>query len=102
MPGLRLLPLLLLCALAAGCGGRGNGGGADRSGDADPVKVWITETPMASAHVYARRRILTADAAQDVVRDLGEDTFSARALSLLTSEGRVTAVPTDGWGQLLI
>jgi multiple sugar transport system substrate-binding protein len=57
---------------------------------------------MASAHAYARQRILNADAAQDVVRDLGEDTFSARALSLLTSEGRVTAIPSDGWGQLLI
>ena len=60
------------------------------------------QLPMASAHAYARQRILNADAAQDVVRDLGEDTFSARALSLLTSEGRVTAVPSDGWGQLLI
>ncbi len=60
------------------------------------------QLPMPSAHAYARQRILDAGAAQDVVRDLGEDTFSARALSLLTSEGRVTAVPSDGWGQLLI
>jgi multiple sugar transport system substrate-binding protein len=62
----------------------------------------VMQLPMALAHEYARRRILNADAAQDVVIDLGEDTFSARALSLLTTEGRVAAVPSDGWGQLLI
>jgi multiple sugar transport system substrate-binding protein len=60
------------------------------------------QLPMASAHAYARQGLLNADAAQDVVDRLGEATFSARALSLLTSEGRVTAVPSDGWGQLLI
>jgi multiple sugar transport system substrate-binding protein len=60
------------------------------------------QLPMASAHAYARNGILSADAAQEVVDKLGEETFSARALSLLTSEGRVTAVPSDGWGQLLI
>jgi multiple sugar transport system substrate-binding protein len=37
-----------------------------------------------------------------VVDRLGEETFSARALSLMTSEGTVIAVPSDGWGQLLI
>ena len=62
----------------------------------------VIQLPMASAHAYAREGILSADAAQDVVDKLGEETFSARALSLLTSEGRVTAVPSDGWGQLLI
>jgi multiple sugar transport system substrate-binding protein len=62
----------------------------------------VLQLPMASAHAYARSGILSADAAQDVVDQLGEETFSARALSLLTSEGRVTAVPSDGWGQLLI
>jgi ABC-type glycerol-3-phosphate transport system substrate-binding protein len=62
----------------------------------------VVQLPMASAHRYARHGILSTDAAQDVVDRLGEDTFSARALSLLTSEGRVTAVPSDGWGQLLI
>lgn len=60
------------------------------------------QLPMATAHSYARQGLLNADAAQDVVDRLGESTFSARALSLLTSEGRVAAVPSDGWGQLLI
>ena len=62
----------------------------------------VVQLPMASAHTYAQRGLLDTDSAQEVVDALGEDTFSARALSLLTSEGNVTAVPSDGWGQLLI
>jgi multiple sugar transport system substrate-binding protein len=62
----------------------------------------VMQLPMASAHAYSRDGMLGSDAAQDVVDQLGEDTFSARALSLLTSEGKVMAVPSDGWGQLLI
>ncbi len=60
------------------------------------------QLPMASAHAYAREGLLSRDAAQEVVDRLGEETFSARALSLMTSEGTVAAVPSDGWGQLLI
>jgi multiple sugar transport system substrate-binding protein len=62
----------------------------------------VLQLPMASAHAYAREGMLSSDAAQDVVDRLGEETFSARALSLMTSEGTVTAVPSDAWGQLLI
>jgi multiple sugar transport system substrate-binding protein len=62
----------------------------------------VLQLPMAEAHDYARRGILHPDAGQEVVDELGEETFSARALSLLTSQGRLTAVPSDGWGQLLI
>jgi multiple sugar transport system substrate-binding protein len=62
----------------------------------------VLQLPMASAHAYRREGILSSDAAQEVVDTLGEETFSARALSLLTSEGDLTAVPSDGWGQLLI
>ena len=129
----RFLGLLLLCVLAAGCGGGGDGGSSDGSPAArSPITVWIAETepdrvaamrrilaaftgktgvkatldvvseedfpdrvaqgardgtlpdviqlPMASAHAYAREGILDADAAQDVVDELGEETFSARAL----------------------
>jgi multiple sugar transport system substrate-binding protein len=62
----------------------------------------VLQLPMASAHAYARDGLLSRDAAQEVVDRLGEETFSARALSLMTSEGTVIAVPSDGWGQLLI
>ncbi len=71
---------------------------ADRAGRLPDV----AQLPMSSAHAYARSGLLNTDAAQEVVNRLGEETFSARALSLLTSEGRVAAVPSDGWGQLLI
>src|SRR3954451_22494125 len=72
--------------------------GAERSGRLPDV----LQLPMASAHSLAQDGTISRDAAQDVVDKLGEETFSARALSLLTSEGKVTAVPSDGWGQLLI
>jgi multiple sugar transport system substrate-binding protein len=62
----------------------------------------VAQLGMASAHRYLREGILNAEAAHDVVEGLGEDTFSARALSLVTSEGTLAAVPSDGWGQLLI
>src|SRR4051812_45261021 len=62
----------------------------------------VAQLDMASAHAYLREGILDAAAAHDVVDALGEETFSARALSLVTSEGTVAAVPSDGWGQLLI
>jgi multiple sugar transport system substrate-binding protein len=71
---------------------------AKESGDLPDV----LQLPMASAHTLARDGTISSEAAQDVVDKLGEETFSARALSLLTSEGGVTAVPSDGWGQLLI
>ena len=62
----------------------------------------VIQVGMADAHTYVRDGVLDPDAAQQAVEELGEDTFSARALSLLTSDGNVTAVPSDGWGQLLI
>lgn len=62
----------------------------------------VVQVSMADAHAYVQEGILDADAAQETVRALDEATFSSRALSLLTTEGRVAAVPSDGWGQLLI
>jgi multiple sugar transport system substrate-binding protein len=71
---------------------------AQRSGTGPDV----VQLPVESAHAYARSRVLSSDAAQEVVNRLGEETFSARALSLLTSDAQTIAVPSDGWGQLLI
>ncbi|NDJ79162.1 MAG: extracellular solute-binding protein [Chloroflexi bacterium] len=45
--------------------------------------------------------ILDAEAATTVIEDLGEETFSA--LNLVgVEDGMYAAVPTDGWGQLLV
>ena len=62
----------------------------------------VMQVSMAAAHAYAAQGILDAPAAQQTIEELGEETFSARALSLLTTGGSVAAVPSDGWGQLLI
>jgi multiple sugar transport system substrate-binding protein len=51
---------------------------------------------------WANAGILDSAAAADVVNSLGAETFSQGALALASSGGTVAAVPTDGWGQLLI
>ena len=42
------------------------------------------------------------DAANEVIERLGRDTFSQRALSLVESDGKPIAVPSDSWTQLLV
>jgi multiple sugar transport system substrate-binding protein len=51
---------------------------------------------------WANAGILDTQAASEVVSNLGAETFSEGALALASSGGAVAAVPTDGWGQLLI
>src|SRR5215212_11250552 len=43
-----------------------------------------------------------ADAANEVVDNLGRDTFSERALSLVEADGKPMGVPSDSWTQLLV
>jgi multiple sugar transport system substrate-binding protein len=62
----------------------------------------VMQLPMDSVHAYARSGLLDIDAAEDVVQRLGDPTFSQTALRLVSREGRTAAVPSDGWGQLLI
>jgi multiple sugar transport system substrate-binding protein len=62
----------------------------------------VLATPVADSHAYVREEIFDADAAQEVVDKLGPDTFSKKALDLVSQEGVATGVPSDGWGQLLI
>jgi multiple sugar transport system substrate-binding protein len=57
--------------------------------------------PVDFTATWMAQGILDADAATTVITDLGEDTFSALNL-LSTGDGKYAAVPTDGWGQLLI
>jgi len=51
---------------------------------------------------WAKAGLLDTAAAADVVNNLGAGTFSQGALDLATVDGTVSAVPSDGWGQLLI
>ena len=62
----------------------------------------VMQSSIEDARAFADRGLLDTGAATQVVSELGEQTFSARALGLLTSGGSLAAVPSDGWGQLLI
>jgi multiple sugar transport system substrate-binding protein len=62
----------------------------------------VLATPTAQSHQYAAEEIFDAEAAQGVIDNLGADTFSQKAIDLVSSDGVATGVPSDGWGQLLI
>src|SRR5215212_2430700 len=53
-------------------------------------------------HSLAADDIADPAAAAAVVDALGRDTFSARALEMVTSDGNLVAVPSDAWAQLLV
>ncbi len=51
---------------------------------------------------WVEEGILDPKAATEVVKALGEDTFSRGALDMVKTAQGYGAVPSDGWGQLLI
>lgn len=51
---------------------------------------------------WAEAGILDTAAATESVANLGAETFGAGALALMSYQGESTAVPTDGWTQLLL
>ncbi len=62
----------------------------------------VLGTPLDQSQQYAAEEIFDSEAAQAVVDKLGPETFSKKALDLVTRDGKATGVPSDGWGQLLI
>jgi multiple sugar transport system substrate-binding protein len=62
----------------------------------------IAGVPAQEGLSYATQGVFNADAAQQVIDTLGPDTFSQKALDLVSQDGVATIVPSDGWGQLLI
>jgi multiple sugar transport system substrate-binding protein len=62
----------------------------------------VLGTPLDQSQQYAAEEIFDAEAAQAVVDKLGPETFSEKALDLVSRDGVATGVPSDGWGQLLI
>ncbi|MCB0047373.1 MAG: extracellular solute-binding protein [Caldilineaceae bacterium] len=58
--------------------------------------------PMDFAIGWADQGLLDTQAATEVIQSLGEDTFAAGPLNLVAYNDGYAAVPTDGWGQLLI
>jgi multiple sugar transport system substrate-binding protein len=51
---------------------------------------------------WAAEGLIDPEAANEVVEELGRDTFSAPALELATVDDQVASVPGDGWGMLLL
>jgi multiple sugar transport system substrate-binding protein len=62
----------------------------------------VLATGLQDSHAYAAQGIFDAEAAQAVVDRLGADTFSEKAIELVSTDGVATGVPATGWGQLLI
>jgi multiple sugar transport system substrate-binding protein len=62
----------------------------------------VLATPVGDSQSFAKEELFDADAAQEVVEKLGPETFSKKALDLVSADGVATGVPSDGWGQLLI
>jgi multiple sugar transport system substrate-binding protein len=62
----------------------------------------ILSTSLSHSHAFAARGRFDPAATQAVVERLGVDTFSQRALALVSRNGNAVGVPSDGWGQLLI
>lgn len=51
---------------------------------------------------WAEQGILDPAAATAVIEALGVDTFAAGPLDLVSTGGQYAAIPTDGWGQLIV
>jgi multiple sugar transport system substrate-binding protein len=58
--------------------------------------------PLAAVWQMAANELLDTAAAGDVVKELGDATFSGRTLELTRDEGKQLAVPSDAWAQLLV
>lgn len=62
----------------------------------------VGSVSLAGIRTLAGNDLLEPDANKEVVDKLGRDTFSPRALELTSEGGKQLAVPSDGWGQLLV
>jgi multiple sugar transport system substrate-binding protein len=69
---------------------------------ADDLPDVIGALPLASIRELETNDLLDTETPGKVVDQLGRDTFSPRALELDTSGGKLLAVPSDGWAQLLL
>lgn len=81
-------------------------GGADQntslvtgaaSGDVPDV---ILHAPDQTA-AWASQGLLDVELPQQIIDSLGADTFAEQALTLVTVDGTISAVPSDGWGHIV-
>ncbi|MDA0635802.1 extracellular solute-binding protein [Nonomuraea sp. MCN248] len=62
----------------------------------------IGALPLGSVRELEANDLLDTETPGKIVDQLGRDTFSARALELTTGDGKLLAVPSDGWAQLIL
>ncbi|MEU7894571.1 extracellular solute-binding protein [Nonomuraea sp. NPDC049152] len=62
----------------------------------------IGALPLAAVRELEAGDLLDTETPGKVVEQLGRDTFSARALELDSASGKLLAVPSDGWAQLIL
>jgi len=58
--------------------------------------------PLQYALPWTDAGILDADAATEVIEELGEDTFAPGALNMASTDGGYASVPVDGWTQMIV
>lgn len=58
--------------------------------------------PLDFAAGWAQEGLLDPEAAQQVIDELGADTFSQASLDLVAVDGAPVTIPSDAWGQLLV
>ena len=61
----------------------------------------VGSQPLAAIRTLSANDLLNTEVAAAVVESLGEDTFSAAALDLVSEDDALLAVPSDAWAQLL-
>src|SRR5690606_38173130 len=54
------------------------------------------------AAAWHAQGLLDTEVPAEVVESLGPATFSGRAMDMVTPDGGPVAVPSDGWGQVLV
>ena len=85
-----------------GAGGPARDADDQRRGGRRAARRRARHADWTQSQQYAPEEIFDSEAAQAVVDKLGPDTFSKKALDLVSRDGMATGVPSDGWGQLLI
>jgi multiple sugar transport system substrate-binding protein len=72
------------------------------SAAADDLPDVIAALPLSQVRSLATNDLLDTEVSNQVVDELGRDTFAARSLELTKDGDKQLAVPSDGWAQLLV
>jgi multiple sugar transport system substrate-binding protein len=67
------------------------------SGDVPDIVLHTTDQAIA----WSGQDLLDVEAANEVIDDLGRDTFNQEAMDFITVDGQPVSIPSDAWGQTL-